>query len=90
MGNERYYMTPRGLLVKKNIPEGWGLLEVSGKRVFQAVPATWNEDKDWRSEQGLLVSCLRRVGPLLPEGVAVKFYTFIEGSKNRATLGVAL
>ncbi len=32
-GKYRYYLTPVGLLVPKNLPEKWGLLEWNGKRV---------------------------------------------------------
>ena len=36
MGQERYYMTPPGLLIPQDIPPGWGLLE-AGKRVRRIV-----------------------------------------------------
>lgn len=40
MGSERWYMTPPGLLKPEQIPDGWGLVEVSSRCriVVQATP----------------------------------------------------
>ena len=33
LGCERFYLTPRGLLQLKELPPGWGLLEVRKRKV---------------------------------------------------------
>jgi hypothetical protein len=43
MGEYRYYMTPPGLLRVDELPEGWGLLEVHGRRVRVVHEATRRE-----------------------------------------------
>jgi hypothetical protein len=63
MGLERYYLTSQGLLSPNEMPPGWGLLEVRGRRIIVVSPAA---DKPMRGELGitkeirLLVSALRR------------------------------
>ena len=92
MGTLRYYMAPKGLLKQDDLPEGWGLLEVAGQRIRQAVKAEAHNEKDWRSEQGLLVSALRRIGEKSPRGTYVRFYPYAaprNGHVPRATLGVS-
>lgn len=94
MGDFRYFMTPPHLLEGLTITEGWGLLEVRGKVVRKIIEAPQVEDKGWRSEQHLLLSCFRRLGkPREGNGMAVKYYTYLalpEGrEKLKATLGVS-
>lgn len=40
MGHWRYYLTPKGLLKPEEIPDGWGLLETTGRNV-QRVHGGW-------------------------------------------------
>ncbi len=89
MGDLKYFLTPRGLLSGLTITKGWGLLEVHGKIIRMILGAPhMTEEKNWRGEQALLLSCFRRLGKPKPEScVSVKYYVF--GSSNRATLGVA-
>lgn len=88
MGDFKYFLTPKGLLSGLNLTEGWGLLEIFGKVVRVVKRAPQVDEKNWRSEQSLLLSCFRRLGKPKPEScVSVKYYVF--GSSNRATLGVA-
>ncbi len=92
MGDFRYFMTPAGLLAGITITEGWGLLEVHGKLVRKIKEAPQVEEKSYRAEQSLLLSCFRRLGKPKPESaVVVKFYTFLgaPNAKRRATLGVS-
>lgn len=35
MGHYRWYLAPKGLLKKEEIPPGWGLLEAKGNRVYR-------------------------------------------------------
>src|SRR5215472_16243752 len=37
MGCERFYLTPTGLIDPKELPAGWGLLELCGRAVDMAV-----------------------------------------------------
>jgi hypothetical protein len=64
MGVYRYYLAPEGIILANEIPDGWGLLEVSfSGRVSRVV-----ESRMWaqspmaiRSELGLALSALRRL-----------------------------
>lgn len=60
IGNYRYYMTPPGLLVQKNMPEGWGLLEVDGKKVNVVKLPTYH-DSNVEDEKRILLSVIRRM-----------------------------
>lgn len=90
MGDWRYYMTPKGLLTGLDITEGWGLLEVCGKVVRKVKEAPQHEEKEWRREQSLLLSCFRRIGKPKDPTVFVNYYTFTVGGRSsvKATLGV--
>lgn len=85
MGGARYMLTMRGLIRAEELPPAWGLLEWDGKRMH-VTRKHEHQPTNGRSEISLLLSALRRVGKLCPEGVSVKCYT-IE-SKNRATMGI--
>lgn len=61
MGNYRYYMTPKGLLRPDELPEGWGLLEVSDKLKTREVVKAAPQNKSYRSEHNLLYSIARRI-----------------------------
>ena len=86
MGSYRYYMAPPGLIKADELPPGWGLLEVHEKQI-RVVREAARQESNKRHEMGLLVSALRRFGPLKPTGVSVKFYTY--QTKNTATVGIA-
>jgi hypothetical protein len=64
MGCERFYLTPRGLIDKAELPRGWGLLECRGRQIeLVAKPARQNQRGEaglmW--EMNLLLASLRRV-----------------------------
>jgi hypothetical protein len=63
VGGERYYLAPRGLIRKEELPRGWGLLEVRGREVECVKPAAENlrTDIGFRYEMNLLLASLRRV-----------------------------
>lgn len=62
MGNERYYMAPRGIIDVDKIPENWGLLEVAGRKVFKVKKsARFTDTGILRQERRILCSALRRV-----------------------------
>ena len=60
LGGQRFYLTPKGLLVPDELPEGWGLLEVRGKiiRVVKKSEGFGNHWRRLRGEIALLVSAL--------------------------------
>lgn len=68
MGDWRFYMTPKGLVAKDELPEGWGLIEV-GKSVRRTHGGPkgniWTSGQPFTSnkaaEQALLYSALRRL-----------------------------
>lgn len=60
MGNHRYYAAPKGLIDREELPDGWGLLEVTEKQVrLMAEPKLKKADK--RKECIMLMSALRRL-----------------------------
>jgi len=72
LGLYRYYMAPRGLLRAAEMPTGWGLLEVSGRRVFLISgyePKTWHQGRNpWaferrfhEGEMQMLLSAMARI-----------------------------
>lgn len=43
VGDYRFYVAPKGMIKVKELPKNWGLLEVSGKRVYKThVPKSFN------------------------------------------------
>lgn len=92
MGNLRYFCAPQGMLKAEEMPEGWGLLEWTGKKIIETAKANpqqrtglgWQDGRNYELE--LLLSAMRRIGNAAPKGVSVKCYTY--ESNNRATLGV--
>ena len=86
MGDLRYYFTPIGIIKIEELPDGWGLLEPHGKRIYKAREAEWQKEKSYSSEISLLVSTIRRIKGIEPEGVSIKCYFYT--TDNRATLGI--
>jgi hypothetical protein len=63
MGECRYYFCPKGLLDKKELPEGWGLIELDGRKATIVMNAP-RRDLDvaaHQHEKRILLSLLRRV-----------------------------
>lgn len=65
LGCERFYMAPQGLITPEELPAGWGLLDVRGRKVSIRVPCS--KRRSLRTPQGLLnemnllLASLRRV-----------------------------
>jgi hypothetical protein len=65
LGCERYYMAPAGLIAPSELPPGWGLLEVRGRKVETTLAC--NKRRSLRTPEGLLnemnllLASLRRV-----------------------------
>jgi hypothetical protein len=61
LGNERWFMTTRRLLEREEIPEGWGLVEVTDQKAFVVKPAIHHRTKHEHAESVLLIAALGRV-----------------------------
>lgn len=62
LGRERWYLTMPGLLGAHEVPEGWGLLEWTGRTVRRAKPAPVLEHKPemWMHELAVALGELRK------------------------------
>jgi hypothetical protein len=63
MGQQRWFLAPRGLVTAAEVPEGWGLLEVRGSKVFVAkdAPERDFDPRLLRNEMPLMVAQIERV-----------------------------
>ena len=88
MGQQRFYMVPKGLIKQAELPVGWGLIEISDKGRARCIhDAGAYFEKNAQAEIQLLISALRRIGQVPVEGVSVKCYTI--QTQCQATLGLA-
>lgn len=62
IGQQRFFMAPVGVIPAKELPEGWGLLEVDGNIVRTTVEhkLVYIDEKRAAAEVPLLVAALRR------------------------------
>jgi len=87
MGDKRYYLAPKGIIKPEELPDGWGLLEPREKSMRIIKSAGWfYQKKSVREEITLLVSAMRRIRGVMPNGVSAKCYQY--KTKNRATIGI--
>ena len=91
VGQERYYLTPKGLLTAEEVGT-WGLLELHGNRIFTVKESdTFTANKE--QEIRFIISIIQRSEKITDgmTGIACRYYTGIPGveSKNRATATVA-
>lgn len=65
LGKYRYYMTSKDLLNPDDLPEGWGLLEINGKRVKKKKEAKRRNfakgTRVFEQELGIMYSELRKI-----------------------------
>lgn len=83
VGQMRFFMTNKGIIKPEELPEKWGLLEVSGSRVsktvfpkhryYPSIREEWFHDCNHRSERSMLVSACRRLG-VYQQGIEGKIY----------------
>jgi hypothetical protein len=72
MGNYRYYLAPEGVLTLEDLPEKWGLIEVTPRghlkvRAGHVLLAyrdldVWRHESNQVAELSTLALCLNRVG----------------------------
>lgn len=60
MGNFRFYITPRDLIRYDELPEGWGLLEVIGRKTVMRVQPKYQQSNN-EAEKTVLLSRIRRM-----------------------------
>ncbi len=84
----RYYFTPEGLLDPEELPENWGLIEVTKKKIKIVKIAQPFLKHNVNREMTILVSLLRRLKlSEKDEHCSIRVYqTQFENSKKRATL----
>lgn len=63
IGSERFYLVPAGLVLRAELPRGWGLLEDRGAKIETVVESARNlrSASGFRYEMNLLLASLRRV-----------------------------
>jgi hypothetical protein len=63
VGCERYYLAPRNLIGRQELPAGWGLLEVAGRQIDRVKASAKNlrSIHGFQYEMNLLLASLRRV-----------------------------
>jgi len=83
MGDERYYLTPPGLLFPKELPLSWGLMEAHERRIITARKSD-RFPKNNMAELNLLVSTLRRLNVQNHMGVSIRHYKI--QTRGRAVL----
>lgn len=60
MGDARYFAAPKGLLKPDELPEGWGLLEITDGKTYETKQAT-HKEANKRAEVKMLMSAIRRL-----------------------------
>ncbi len=86
MGNERFYLAPAGMIQKDELPDGWGLLEVTREGRVRMKKDAEGRKGAKEMELSLLVSAIRRIGQNPPTGISVKCYTL--ETERRATITI--
>ena len=63
VGCERFYLAPQGLIRTEELPEGWGLLSLTGREIERVKPSAKNlrSAAGFENEMNLLLASLRRV-----------------------------
>lgn len=63
VGQQRWFLTPRGLVKPEEVPDGWGLIEAHTRIIRKIKPApkvTEYDPEIWRLEIPLLYGALRK------------------------------
>jgi hypothetical protein len=85
MGEHRYFLTPVGLISHLVLPDGWGLLETDGRRVYKRKQANAQSANE-RQEKVILLSALRRIARGVDRSCSINAYVY--NTQNRATLTI--
>ena len=88
LGRERYYLAPKGLLATDEMPNGWGLLELTGRGISCAKESDVH-DHNSLAEKAVLVSTIRRLNLEPGEHTSLTVISpYTHQTKCRATLSV--
>lgn len=63
LGQERWYLAPKGIIPVSEVPKHWGLLELKGNRIYRTKLPTkksFNENT-WKLESALIFTELARI-----------------------------
>lgn len=89
MGQHRMFLAPKGLLDPGELPDGWGLLEVTDAGKCRLAKKTTAFDWSKGSEITVLMSVIRRCGRAIADsGSNVSIRAYSIESKAKATLTV--
>ena len=91
MGNYRCYITPPGLIAIEELPEKWGLIEVSEKGKCKKIkyPEKFPDSEVNRNgEMGILMSVIKRIGRNTDAKDLISIKCYIHETKNTATLTI--
>lgn len=84
MGDWRFFMVPKGLITVQELPEGWGLLETDGKRVYKTLG--WPPNSQWYSAKPFVgnkeVECQYLYGALRRMVIRGHFKEIYEGAPD--------
>lgn len=86
LGRERWYLTPPGLIGSQQVPDGWGLLEWTGRIVRRVVPAPEIEHQPemWMGELAVALGELRKYQA---QGIRYRKLSPTGGYKDDGALG---
>jgi len=90
IGGQRWYLAQEGIIKIESLPDKWGLLEVTPKKIVKVVKRTEIHERDFKSEMNMLISFVRRLNIMKEDHVAIKKYELPEKlgfkpSKKKAT-----
>lgn len=81
MGNRRFFFAEIGLLNVENLPDGWGLLEISGRKIF-ITKKSEHFEADKSNEVDLLKSIVARVASGHTQNLIVPKFKPMKTKKN--------
>jgi hypothetical protein len=91
LGAQRWYLAPVGIIPIDKVPSKWGLLEVTHGRIVLMTKKAEIQERNYNSEQAILISLMRRLKIVKDEHIAIKRYRKLPGfeSKKRATFYIS-
>lgn len=87
MGNKRYYLAPKELINKKEVPDLWGLMEYNlGTEDIRIIKGCSHQKSNRDKELMLLVSVLRRIGVYECSAGACNIKVYYEDRATKASV----
>ena len=88
LGQRRYFLTPEKLVTPNQLPLNWGLLEIINDKVTLVKESEYFAESNVKQEVGILLSTLRRIKGIMPEGSSIKCYS--HNTKNTSTVSIEM